>query len=197
MTIPYDKQILDFFVRFEPTLNADTFSFTTNLTTCLQLLNKMEVLQKDFFELLVDLEKLAKQKNITNSIDFLWTVFNRVFIKFWAKDVFLVNNHKNTQVAAIVAYYFLAVKTKKLTRKRYAKAVAKLFLVDAEEIVKIAKELEPQLTVFQKLGIEEFERVDLQNHRISKDMWEMYSKSTDNLLSARQYILKKRSSLNV
>lgn len=197
MSDSYSKLIADFLQSFDPSINP--LHRVMDINSCLKLLSEMKFPHEDFLALLFELEELAKQKNITNSKQFLWRTFDQVFIKFWAKDIYLVSNHKNPKVAAIAAYFFLALKTNRLTKKRYAKAAARLFIVDTKELVQVAKELELQFTVLQKLAVEEYPKVRFQSTYDEASDWvdDYFSGDWKDYYPIRLYISEKAGGLNV
>lgn len=197
MSDSYSKSIADFLHSFDPSTNP--LHRGMDINSCLKLLSEMKFPHEDFLTLLFELEELAKQKNITNSKQFLWRAFNQVFIRFWAKDIYLVSNHKNPKVAAIAAYFFLALKTNRLIKKRHAKTVARLFIVDTKELVQVAKELELQFTVLQKLAVEEYPKVRFQSTYNQASDWadDYFKGDCKNYCPITLYIAEKVGGSNV
>jgi hypothetical protein len=143
-------EILSLLNEFDQTM-SDHFSY--KFERSLYLLKKANIHSRLFLDQLKTAIPIAHKKQIISGETLFLSIFDRNMVLYWAKNIGLVAQHPQPHLAAIVAYEFLALNRSVVCKKRKAKSVARDFLVETNDLVKVANELSTELNVLRSLKI--------------------------------------------
>lgn len=154
---------------------------THKFDRCIYQLRRARVSLGSVLDQVEEAIPIAHRKEIISGETLFLSIFDRNMVLYWAKDIGLVTKHPSPHLAAIVAYEFLALNRSVVCKKRKAKQVARDFLVETNDLVKVANELSTELSVLRSLKICNQSKLRFENAYRSSETNEKYWRNSDIL----------------